>query len=74
MVRFKAHGDPTTVSPKYHGNIFKTIQSTFRSLEIHFKSDSKRRYKNLCLFGNPMGNSITVLNPKILGFLFFNEK
>ena len=42
-----------------------------RTFETPSKSDSKRHYKNLYLLGHPMGNSITFMNRKILGFLCF---
>ena len=64
MVRFKAQGTQRRFPPKYNGNIFKTIQTTFRSPEMHSKSDSKGRYKNLYLFCHPVGNSIAFLNRK----------
>ena len=66
MVRFKAQGTQRRFPPKYNGKQgYPEYFCTFTSLEIHSKSDPKRRYKNLFLFGHPVENSITFLNWKL---------
>ena len=57
MVRFKAQGTQRRFPSKYNGNQgYAEYFCTFTSLEIHSKSDPKRRYKNLFMFGHPVEN------------------
>ena len=72
MVRFKAQGTQRRFPPKYNGNQgYPEYFCTFTSLEIHSKSDPKRRYKNV---RSSCGKFHHIFELEIIGFPFFNEK